>query len=196
MNQKLLEFLSSFPDLSKEEVEAIAAHIPIVEFKKGTVFLKEGEVPGKCYFVLEGCVRQYSIVDGEEKTTAFYTEKFGTISSTDYTNRTPSGHYLVCAEDSLLLWGDPSQSMENFAKFPVLKSIVSDMLVEELNQAKDKFSNFIIANPEQRYLNFLEERPDLVNRVPQHQIASLLGMTPESLSRIRRRIQKKMTKSI
>ncbi|MEZ4950972.1 MAG: cyclic nucleotide-binding domain-containing protein [Saprospiraceae bacterium] len=80
MNQKLLDFLSTFPDLSKEEVEAIAAHIPIVEIKKGTVFLKEGEVPGKCYFVLEGCVRQYTLVDGEEKTTAFYTEKFGTIS--------------------------------------------------------------------------------------------------------------------
>jgi CRP-like cAMP-binding protein len=191
MHPILQQFLSQFPQLSKEEVDIISKHIPIVEKKKGDILLREGEVPGKCYYVLDGCVRQYCLEDGEEKTTAFYTEAHGTISSTNYIQKTPSEQYLVCMEDCTLICGDPRVDKENYEKFPILKSITSQMVEQELNETKDKFAKFIIASPTQRYLNFLEERPDLANRVPQHQIASLLGMTPESLSRIRRRIQAK-----
>lgn len=189
MHPVLQQFLSNFPHLSPEQIAIIGKHIPVLDKKKGEVILREGEVPTKCYYVLEGCVRQYCLEDGEEKTTAFYTESHGTISSSHYIHQTPSDQYLVCMEDCTLICGDPKTEMENYEKFPILKSITSKMVEQELNDTKDKFAKFIIASPTRRYLNFLEERPDLANRVPQHQIASLLGMTPESLSRIRRRIQ-------
>ncbi|MCB0661973.1 MAG: Crp/Fnr family transcriptional regulator [Saprospiraceae bacterium] len=191
MHPVLQKFLSQFPELSPSEVEIISEHIPIVDKKKGDMILREGEVPDKCYYVLEGCVRQYCLEDGEEKTTGFYTEQYGTISSTNYIQQTPSDQYLVCMEDCTLICGDPKTDMENYEKFPILKSVTAKMVEQELNDTKDRFAKFIIASPEKRYLNFLEERPDLSNRVPQHQIASFLGMTAESLSRIRRRIQMK-----
>lgn len=191
MHQALLHFLSQFSELSSAEVEAIAEHIPVAEFPKGTTLIHEGEVPQACYYVLQGCVRQYHFVEGEEKTTAFYTERNGTISSSDFVRQTPSGFFLTCVEDCLLICGGRDIDQENYEKFPVLKEITRQMVEEELNDTKEQFVQFVNSTPEERYRNLLKTNPDLPQRVPQHQIASLLGMTPESLSRIRKRILEK-----
>ncbi len=191
MKDVLLKFLSAFPELKKEEIEVIAEHIPVEAYKKGTVLVKEGEIPSKCYFVLKGCVRQYYVIEGEEKTTAFFTEEYGAVSSSHYTNQTPSDHYLSCLEDCILISGDANIDVENYQKFPVLENITRAMMEEELNETKENFAKFVTSSPEQRYLNLIETRPELINRVPQHMIASYLGMKPESLSRIRKRIVSK-----
>lgn len=188
MHPALLKFLSTFDTLDKAEVEAIAMHIPYEEFPKGTVLQAPGQVPNRCYFVLEGLVRQYFVIEGNEKTTAFFTESQGSCPANHFVDRSPSAYYLVCAEDCLLIYGDHNIDQANFERFPVLKEIVSQMVEAELNQTRDEFSKFITSSSEQRYLHFLKTRPDLQNRVPQHQVASLLGLTPESLSRLRKRL--------
>lgn len=188
MNEELIKFLSGFPELSEEEVKVIADNIPVALYSKGQLLLEEGQVPQECYFVLKGLVREYRMLDGDEKTVEFYDETHGAISSSDYVNHTPSDSYLVCVEDSLLICGNPRVDMANYEQFPILKSITSKMLETDLNEARDKFSKFIISSPKERYLNLLKTRPDLLNRVPLHQIASYLGMTAESLSRIRKRV--------
>ena len=66
-----------------------------------------------------------------------------------------------------------------------------NVTIEKINDAKDEWSQFITSSPEERYLNLLETKPSLLNRVPQHQIASYLGMKPQSLSRIRKRLMNK-----
>jgi CRP-like cAMP-binding protein len=65
------------------------------------------------------------------------------------------------------------------------------MIEQDLGKANENLDAFITSSPEERYLNLLDKRPELLQRVPQHQIASYLGMTPESLSRIRKRVSKK-----
>ena len=75
MDTTLVQFISQFPSLSEEETEAIAKQITVRTFSKGTILLREGEICNECYFVLKGCVRQYYFVDGDEKTTAFFTAK-------------------------------------------------------------------------------------------------------------------------
>lgn len=191
MKTELIEFLSTFPELGKEEIETIARNIPVVAHKKGTVLIKHGEVPRECYFVLKGIVRQYEIVDGDEKTTEFYTEKNGAVSSSHYTDQTPFEGYLVCAEDCLLIAGNIEVDQANYEKFPVLQAITRQMIESDLNSTKKKFVKFVGSSPKERYLNLMETQPDLLNRVPLHQIASYLGMTAESLSRIRKRITEK-----
>ena len=193
MKDKLIQFLSTFPQLGKEEIEVIANTIPVVSFKKGDLLVSNGEVPAECYFVLKGIVRQYKIVDGEEKTTEFYTEKNGTVSSSHYTDQTPFEGYLKCSEDCLLIAGTMEIDKENYEKFPVLQAITRKMIESDLNDTKKKFSRFVTSSPKERYLNLMETQPDLLNRVPLHQIASYLGMTAESLSRIRKRITEKPT---
>ena len=66
--------------LSPEEANAITATMNIQQYKKGTVLLKEGQISAEAYFVLEGCVRQFSLVDGDEKTTNFFTEEQWVVS--------------------------------------------------------------------------------------------------------------------
>lgn len=186
--QELIAFLSGFPELEADKIETIARMIPVIAPVKGTVLVKEGEVPRECYFVLKGMVRQYCIVDGVERTTEFYTESKGTVSSDHYTRQTPSDCYLECAEDCLLIAGNMEIDEVNYEQFPELRNITRSMLENDLNQTKKVLSGYILSSPKERYLQLLETRPELLNRAPLHQIASYLGMTPESLSRIRKRI--------
>lgn len=184
----LIEFLSGFPNLNKEMVSQLSEMIPVIAPEKGTVLLKEGQVPNECYFVLKGLVRQYQFIDGTERTTEFYTESNGTVSSAHYTDQSPSTFNLECMEDCLLIAGNMDIDEKHYEQFPELLEITKHMLESDLNKAKQNHSAFILSSPKERYLYFLKTRPDISNRVPLHQIASYLGMTPESLSRIRKRI--------
>ena len=71
---------------------------------------------------------------------------------------------------------------------PRLDNVFQNIAIGKLNQAKEEWSKFISSSPEERYLNLLNTKPDLFSRVPHHQIASYLGMKPQSLSRIRKRL--------
>ncbi len=71
LKEKIRVMISRFKILNKEEIEVIVEKTIVDEFEKGTLLLKEGQIPTKCYMVVEGCVREYIIKDGEEKSTAF-----------------------------------------------------------------------------------------------------------------------------
>ena len=71
---EIIKYISQFMHLTEAEAEAIVQNINFRAFKKGDFLLKEGQVSNLCYFNLKGCVRQYYLIDGEEKTTNFYTE--------------------------------------------------------------------------------------------------------------------------
>jgi len=178
--------------LSEAEAKEIVENINIQTFKKGSILLQEGEISKKCYSVLKGCVREYYIIDGEEKTTAFFTEGQEVVSFTSYTNQTPSKHYLSCIEESTLTVSTPEKEKEMYRKYPKLEAITRTMIEINSGKTQEKLASFITSSPEERYMNLLENRSDLLNRVPQHQIASYLGITPESLSRIRKRIVSKL----
>jgi CRP-like cAMP-binding protein len=186
--QQLITFLSGFPNLKKEVIDQLAKLIPVIAPKKGSLLLEEGDVPKECYFVLKGLVRQYQMIDGTERTTEFYSESNATVSSMHYTDQTPSTFYLECLEDCLLIAGNMDIDQSHYEQFPELLEVTNKILENDLNKAKLNHATFILSSPKERYLHFLKSRPDVSNRVPLHQIASFLGMTPESLSRIRKRI--------
>lgn len=193
MEKELRKLLIGFPLLTADDIQLIIEHSNIQRYKKGTILLQEGQISKECYSVLKGIVREYYVIDGEEKTTAFYSEGMPVNAFSSYMKGEPAKHYLVCAEDCILVVGNQSLEEEMCQRIPKLESIIRKEVERLTGEAQDEFASFITSSPEQRYLNLLETRPDLCNRVPQHQIASLLGITPESLSRIRKRIfSKKM----
>ncbi len=190
MQDKLFEFISKYITLNEDEKNALLSLDLFHSIKKGTVLLREGQQSLDSYFVLKGCFRVYYIIDGEEKTTAFYTE-LDAFTPHCAINKAPSDYYISCVEDSILLISNAEMSVEVNRKFPKF-DIMCRMLSEEL-LAKQRidFDEFKTSSPEQRYLNLLQKRPDLIQRVPQHQLASYLGIKPQSLSRLRARILEK-----
>jgi len=176
--------------MSEEEQQAIMNDIVIEEYKKGTVLLRQGEVPTKCYFVLKGCIRQYSIHEaGKEMTSNFYTEEQAALVSNARRRDKPSEYTFVCLEDAVLVVGDIAVEGGMYNKYNQLESLVRQMVEEKLSEVQDEYASFIASTPEERFRSLLQNRPHLIDRVPQHQLASYLGMTPESLSRIKKRVQ-------
>lgn len=190
MKNILFDFLANYISLSEEEKEALVSLDIFRAFKKGTVLLKEGQVSSDGYFVLKGCLRTFYVVDGNEKTTAFYTEMEGLTPHCVLTKQ-PSEYYIACVEDSILTVSDPSMEeviFEKFPRFETLCRILSEELLAKAQLSLDQFKTF---SPEERYVNLVEKRPDLLQRVPQHQLASFIGITPQSLSRLRARLTDK-----
>lgn len=188
MHDILRGFIKEFGMLTDEEIEIIIDNTVIKSYKKGTVLLREGQVSKECYMVLKGLVREYYIKDGEERSTNFYTEMEPVNSFTSSTGQKPSEHFLVCAEDCTLTVGTDSLEQEMCKRIPRLEAIIRQEVEKHTGIMQDHMAKFITSSPEERYMNLMESKPELLNRVPQHQIASYLGIKPESLSRIRKRL--------
>ncbi|MGG4492914.1 Crp/Fnr family transcriptional regulator [Brevibacillus reuszeri] len=189
MKSILFKYLRQYTSLTDEQQQAIVDEILIEEYKKGTVLLRQGEVPTKCYFVLKGCVRQYAIDEaGNEVTSNFFTEEQGVSIHNRHQQNKTSPYTFACLEDCVLVVGDLNDEPDMFHKHSQLETMVRKMVEESLGEIQDEWTSFIASTPEERYKALLRKRPSLVNRVPQHQLASYLGITPESLSRIKKRI--------
>lgn len=190
MQDILFDFISKYIQLSEDEKQAIIALDIFRTVKKGTVLLKEGKYSDKGYFVLKGCLRTYYVIDGEEKTTAFYTEMEGITPNCVLTKKA-SKYYVAATEDSIITISNPNLEQEMFEKFPKFESLCRVLSEELLAKQQIDFDQFKTSSPEQRYKHILENRPDLIQRVPQYQLASFLGITPQSLSRLRSRISER-----
>lgn len=194
MKQILEKYFQKFGDFSKEEINAVLEDLVVEKYPKGTVLLEQGEIPDKCYFVLEGCVREYGIEeDGREVTYEFYTEEY-TIAIFSGGRMGPSQVNWVCMEDAILIVGDLAIEDAMYDKHDGLTSMTRKMMEDNMGKMQIKNALLIADSIEERYQKLEETRGDLLNRVPQHQIASYLGITPESLSRLKKRIQKSKMK--
>jgi CRP-like cAMP-binding protein len=190
MKDKLFEFISKYITLNEEERNAIISLDLFRSVKKGTILLKEGQKSMDGYFILKGCIRKYYLIDGEEKTTDFFTEMEG-LTPHCVINNSPSEYFISCVEDTLLTIANPSLGVEMNTKFPKFEIMCKLLSEELLAKQQINFDEFKTSSPEQRYLNLVQNRPDLIQRVPQHQLASYLGIKPQSLSRLRARIIEK-----
>ncbi|HEX4957145.1 MAG TPA: Crp/Fnr family transcriptional regulator [Lacibacter sp.] len=190
MQNKLFGFISKYITLTEDEKNVLLSLNLFHSVKKGTILLKEGQHSKESYFVLKGCIRTYYIIDGEEKTTAFYTE-MDVLTPHCVINKTPSDYFISCVEDSILTITNADMEAEVNSKFPKFEIMCRKLSEELLAKKQIDFDEFKTSSPEERYLNLLENRPDLIQRVPQHQLASYLGIKPQSLSRLRARILEK-----
>ncbi|MBF2707866.1 Crp/Fnr family transcriptional regulator [Flavobacterium soyangense] len=185
---KYLNYFSRISTLSEEEIKVLTDRFVYTSFKKGTVLLKEGQQSVDTYFILEGCIREYISTDGDEKTTNFFTEEQWVISLSNFSPQNPTLLNLVCVEDTTVLIGNEQLAQEIFLLCPRFETISRAIVEADFAEQKKALTSFLTDTAEQRYLKLLKLRPDLFQRIPQFQLASYLGIMPESLSRIRKRI--------
>ena len=191
MKRKFIELISNFTILSKEEEELMLTSYPIKQIKKGESILDEGKKTKDTFLILEGCIRKHRIIDGIDKTSGFFTEGEAVAEFKSLTNNKPSLHSYTAVENSVIVIINSEKEeafLKRFPRFEALNRIETEKM---LGENQEQLSNFITQSPEERYNHLKNNKPELLQRVPQHQIASYLGVTPESLSRIRKRILKK-----
>ncbi len=186
--EEIITCISENRLIAPDEAQDILQAIRIEKQPKGHLLFKEGEIVKDCFFLIKGCVRQYQMVDGVEKTTAFYTDGQGISSFTSATKKTASGYYFECLEDCELAVISIEKELDLYKKYPGFESLSRAGMENQLGEYQDMMAKFITQKPEDRYLDILQNRPDLINRVPQYHLASYLGVSAETLSRIRRRI--------
>ena len=188
MHEGLIDFLNTYVELEKEEVKFIEDHVPVHDFKKGDFLLKTGEVSGEFYFILEGSARLYYDVGIEERTAFFYFENEFVSSYESFTQQIPAKHNLQCLEDTRVAEISIETSMVLLERFPNFEFLARVLMEKELSICQDIIAAFITLSPEERYLQLMDKNPELIERIPQYYLASYIGVRPESLSRIRKRI--------
>ncbi len=181
-------FLRSLADIPDAEMEKATEIFRPASFPKGTFLVRAGEVPQTLSFVVSGIVRLYYITPaGVEITKSFRTENYLVAAYSSLLQGTPSRMFIQTLEPTTLLIAPYQAYQALTAGHPCWQTVnlkTAEWLYIKLDQRE---SELLLDDATTRYLKFLNEYPGLVNRVKQYHIASYLGITPESLSRIRAR---------
>jgi CRP-like cAMP-binding protein len=190
-NENIFNSIKKNTGFTDIELGIVLKHFETKNIKKKTNLLKAGTTAKEIYFILTGSIRLFYEKNGEDISAYFFTEEMFAGAYDSFISQKISRHSIETSEDCNVL----SISYETFQKllidFPKMNEFVRKVLEERFVSLHELFTSQILDSPEERYLNLQKERPDLLQRIPQHQIATFLGITPVSLSRIRNRITKK-----
>ena len=155
------------------------------EIASKTILLREGEISKNLYFIKKGCLRMWFNKDGKDITFQFFFEGQAVASIDSFISNQPSLYTLESIEPSTIL----SISKDNFEQlnqiYPEFKDRFQDILFQRFRNYAQLFLSRIKDTPRERYEDLIKNHPEIIKRVPQHYIASYLGITPVSLSRIR-----------
>jgi CRP-like cAMP-binding protein len=191
MYKQLFEHIKKYsPEYPEEDLKNLIRYFEIKKVSKGETILKVGSVCKNAYYVVEGCFRFFiTNSDGVEFNTLFSFEDYWLGDMLSITNGTPSEISIEALEDSTLLVIssiDYNYLMRTSPPFSLFKH----KLRNKAYQSRIEHSNAFHDSAEVRYLNLLSKHPKITQRVSLYHIASYLGITPESLSRLRKKLAK------
>ncbi|MEZ0007907.1 CRP-like cAMP-binding protein [Flavobacterium sp. 28YEA47A] len=184
--------ISRYVSFSEEELATFNSFLEHKKVPKKTIMLHEGEMCNFEAFVIKGCVRKYYIdANGFEVILQFAIENawVSDISFSIYETK-PSQVYIETLEDCEFLMFTPESKEELFAKAPRFERAFRILMQRNLAVTQNRLFHTISQTATEKYLEFLELYPTIPQRVPQHYIASYLGISPEFLSKVRARIAK------
>ncbi len=191
MYHQLHQSISQFIDTSEEEMAYLEKAFTLREVPKKCKLVEEGQVSQELYFINKGLIRLFYSKEGEKITGFIFSENLFSSSYDSFLTQTPSTQTLETIEDCELLVITKDGMDRLYEQIPSMQIFTRKMAEQRFINAQRILSSFILDSPEERYRKFEAANKDLLQRVPQHIIASFLGITPVSLSRIRKRLMEK-----
>jgi len=161
------------------------------------VLLKEGEISEKLFLIEKGCIRVWFNNNGKDITFQFFFENNTVASIESFRKKFPSPVVIETIEPSVLWWihkKDADRIITEISEIPALRDKFINLLFERTFDYMKHFFSFIKESPAQRYQNLMKEKPEIIRRIPQHYIASYLGVSSVHLSRIKNKLAGKKHK--
>lgn len=191
MSQTLSKIRDSFPFLQKEDIEFLFSISELRKVQPGDVLLKEGDVNSNVHLVINGLLRSYVInSSGDERTVLISKENMRATSLNSILHNLPSEITIEAIEPSTILVINSNLFQKATSTNANLALLEKQGMRSYLVDTTERLHLLTVLSPEERFIRFRDEHPDLIQRVPQMYLASYLGVTTVSLSRIKSRIAK------
>ncbi|WP_158267664.1 Crp/Fnr family transcriptional regulator [Adhaeribacter arboris] len=173
--------------MSEESRKIFSATLTFLEIKKGGYLLQADEVCPAIFFIVTGYYRSFYLNDGEEKNTNFYFENSFATNVKSLTQNTKSDYFIQAEEQSSVIRLDKTKLLEAYKQSHEIERLGRKLLELILMNQEEHANLFKLFTPQQRYVYLQRTQPELFNRVSLTQIASYIGISRETLSRIRGR---------
>lgn len=178
--------------IDEREISAIVENCPVKKVKKDQFLLHEKEICKHAFFVEQGLLRQFSLdKKGKEHIIAFAPENWFVTDRESVFFNQPSAYFIQALEDCQVVMIEESFVQLLSKKFPEFTEFNNRLLHNHIRHLQKRITLLLSASAEDRYLQFVAMYPDILLRIPQTMVASYLGITPESLSRVRRELAQK-----
>ncbi|WP_256013713.1 Crp/Fnr family transcriptional regulator [Desertivirga xinjiangensis] len=188
----LVKHITNVVSLSNEEIILLTSHFKHKTLKKKQYLLEQGEVARYEYFIIKGCLKTFNVNQaGEESILSFSTENWWVGDLYSFWTGNPSSYSISALEDCELLYIDNDVLETLYLLIPKLERYFRILLKNAYVASQRRIILTINQTAEERYIDFIKRYPDLEQRIPQYMVASYLGITPEFLSKIRRKIAHK-----
>lgn len=190
--ENIINYLSEVLEIPKESAESCGNFYTTKKVTKNEFLLRENEICTQTYFVEKGLLRMYSIDrSGKEHIIQFAPEKWLISDRSSLYFNEKSKYYIEAVEDSEILLLKNDFFLDITGKFPNTAENNDLLLQKHIRNLQNRVNSLLAETAEERYMNFIRMYPDILQRVPQWMVASYLGITPESLSRVRKELARK-----
>ena len=184
---------NSFIPIKIEELDLILDQAKPLEIPRKTKLIDLGSTCDKIYIVISGCLRLYYKKEEQERNCAFFYEGLFYSSFDGFSKENQSNQILEAIEDTVCLMISYADLALLYADFPRIERLVKKMKDQQSMKNNKTISAFVLSSPEELYKEFRNDFPALINRIPEYHIASYLGISPKSFSRLKKRLYQKRT---
>ena len=184
-----MNYLLQFGELNQQQIDLVRSKAKAIELKKGDYFSEAGKIAKQVAFVDNGILRVcYFNNKGEEITRYFIDENNFAVDLNSFSYQIPSSEYVQAVTDCKLFVFSAEDLKELSITIITWDSIISQITAKSLIEKVNRISPMLAEDAKSRYISFLDKFPQLANRIPLSLLASYLGITQSSLSRIRKNI--------
>lgn len=186
--ERLSQVISHFIEIDSNDLKAITALFEYMEIQKKTTLVDENQISNRVYFILEGNIRFFYSVEGDEITGNIFTENMFAGSHESFLSQVPSKYTLESIEHCKVLSINYVDFDRLAQQTSAVYKLVSKVLERRLTLAHQIIQRLVTLSPEEHYRKILEDNPDWILRIPHQIIATYMGISPVSFSRIKKRV--------